>query len=100
MNKKKQQTNAMPPLVEKDDALFEALGKNKKKKKRKIIRTILIIVIVLALILTVGVAVLRRRVREQFHLPMWKCCPTRLTPVPSAPWFPDPAHCRMWILKR
>ena len=66
MSKKKQQTNAMPPLAEKDDALFETLGKSKKKKKRKIIRTILIVVIVLALILTVGVAVLRRRVREQF----------------------------------
>lgn len=49
-----------------DEALFEALGQSKKKKKRKIIRTVVSIVVVLAIVLTVGIAVLQRRVREQF----------------------------------
>ena len=64
MAKKDKITNA--PSVQKDDALFETLGKNKKKKKRKIIITVVSIVMVLAMIAAVGVSFLQRRVREQF----------------------------------
>ena len=56
----------MEVFKSKDDALFEALNQSKKAKKRKRIRTAGIIVAVLALILIVGVAILRRQVREQF----------------------------------
>ena len=49
-----------------DDALFEALGKNKKRKKRKIIITVVSIVLVLAIGAVVGVGFLKNRVREQF----------------------------------
>ena len=52
--------------VQRDDALFEALGKSKKRKKRRIILTVVSIVLVLAIIAVVGVSFLRRRVREQF----------------------------------
>lgn len=51
---------------QKDDALFEALGKSKKKKKRKIIRTVVMILVVAAVILVAGISILQRRVREQF----------------------------------
>jgi len=49
-----------------DDALFEALGKSKKQKKRRILRTILILLLVLAIVLAVGISTLQRRVRERF----------------------------------
>lgn len=52
--------------TQKDEALFEALGKNKKNKRRKIIITVVSIVLVLAIVIVVGVSFLRRRVREQF----------------------------------
>ena len=64
MEKKKKQTDA--PSVQRDDALFEALGKNKKRRKRRIIVTVVSIVLVLAMIAVVGVSFLQRRVREQF----------------------------------
>ena len=64
MAKKDKQTDA--PSVQRDDALFETLGKNKKRKKRKIIITVVSIVLVLAIIAVVGVSFLQRRVREQF----------------------------------
>ena len=64
MAKKKKQTDA--PSVQRDDALFEALGKNKKRRKRRIIVTVVSIVLVLAIIAVVGVSFLQRRVREQF----------------------------------
>ena len=64
MAKKEKQTDM--PNLQRDDALFEALGKNKKRKKRKIIITVLSIVLVLAVIAVVGVGFLQRRVREQF----------------------------------
>jgi len=54
------------PSVQRDDALFEALGKNKKRKKRRIIITVVSIVLVLAIIAVTGVSFLQRRVREQF----------------------------------
>ena len=57
------QTNQSP---EKDDALFEALGRSNKKKKRRILRTVIAIVLVLALVLIAGTLLLQRRVREQF----------------------------------
>ena len=62
---KKQKQTEMPDL-QRDDALFEALGKNKKRKKRKIIITVVSILLVLAIIAVVGVSFLQRRVREQF----------------------------------
>ena len=52
--------------VQRDDALFEVLGKNKKRRKRRIIVTVVSIVLVLAMIAVVGVSFLQRRVREQF----------------------------------
>ena len=66
MSKEKQPTNQVSSRNEKDEALFEALGKSKKKKKRKIIRTVISIVLILALILVVGVTILQKRVREEF----------------------------------
>ena len=48
--------------VQRDDALFEALGKNKKRRKRRIIVTVVSIVLVLAIIAVVGVSFLQRRV--------------------------------------
>ena len=59
-------SNGMTPLQSKDDALFEALNRNKKEKKKKLIRTVVTIIIIIAIILVVGVSVLRRQVREQF----------------------------------
>ena len=64
MAKKSKSTDA--PNVQRDDALFETLGKNKKRKKRKIIITVVSIVLVLAVIAAVGVSFLQRQVREQF----------------------------------
>ena len=64
MAKQDKQTDT--PSVQRDDALFETLGKNKKRKRRKIIITVVSIVLVLAIIAVVGVSFLQRRVREQF----------------------------------
>ena len=64
MAKKPKSSDA--PNVQRDDALFETLGKNKKRKKRRIIITVISIVLVLALIAVAGVSFLQRRVREQF----------------------------------
>lgn len=64
MAKKDKQTDA--PSVQRDDALFEALGKNKKRRKRRIIITVVSILLVLAIIAVTGVGFLQRRVREQF----------------------------------
>lgn len=66
MNRKKQFEGQEFSAAEKDEALFEALGKSKKKKKRKIVRTVIIIVLVLAVVLIAGTLILQRRVREQF----------------------------------
>ena len=54
------------PQVQRDDALFETLGKNKKRKKRRILITVVSIVLVLAIIAVTGVSILQRQVREQF----------------------------------
>ena len=64
MAKKNKTTES--PMVQRDDALFETLGKNKKRKKRRIIITVVSIVLVLAILAVVGVSFLQRRVREQF----------------------------------
>ena len=64
MAKKPKSSDALN--VQRDDALFEALGKNKKRRKRRIIVTVVSIVLVLAMIAVVGVSFLQRRVREQF----------------------------------
>ena len=52
--------------VQKDDALFEALGKSKKRKRRKIIITVVSVVLVLAIAAVAGVGILQRKVREEF----------------------------------
>ena len=62
---KKDKQSDMPEL-QRDDALFETLGKNKKRKKRRIIITVVSIVVILAIIAVVSVSFLQRRVREQF----------------------------------
>ena len=62
----KKDKRAELPNEQRDDALFETLGKNKKRKRRKIIITVVSIVLVLALIAVVGVSFLQRQVREQF----------------------------------
>ena len=64
MAKKDKQTDA--PSVQRDDALFETLGKNKKRKRRKIIITVVSIVLVLAIAAVVGVSLLQKKVRDQF----------------------------------
>ena len=60
---KKDKQGSMTDL-QRDDALFETLGKNKKRKRRRIIITVVSIVLVLAIIAVVGVSFLQRRVRE------------------------------------
>ena len=62
----KKNPKADAPDVQRDDALFEALGKNKKRKRRRIIITVVSIILVLAIVAVVGVTLLQRRVREQF----------------------------------
>ena len=64
MAKKDKQSDI--PELQRDDALFEALGKNKKRRKRRIIITVVSIVVILAIIAVVSVSFLQRRVREQF----------------------------------
>ena len=62
---KKEKQSDMPDL-QRDDALFETLGRNKKRKRRRILITVVSILLVLAVIAVVGVSFLQRRVREQF----------------------------------
>ena len=62
---KKSQQDAPKPQ-DKDEELFETLGKIKKKKRRKIIITVVSIVLVLAIAAVVGVSLLQKKVREQF----------------------------------
>ena len=64
MAKKDKQADA--PSVQRDEALFETLGRNTKRKRRKIIITVVSIVLVLAMIVAAGVSFLQRRVRAQF----------------------------------
>ena len=64
MAKKNKQVDMAP--LERDDALFAALGKNKKRKRRKIIITVVSIVLLLAIVAMVGVTTLQKRVREEF----------------------------------
>ena len=53
-------------MASKDDALFEALGKNKKRRRRRILITVVSIVTVLAVIAVAGVCILQRKVRQEF----------------------------------
>ena len=62
---KKTETEA-PKTQDKDEELFETLGKNKKRKRRKIIITVVSIVLVLAIVAVVGVSLLQKKVRDQF----------------------------------
>lgn len=56
----------MDQTNERDDILFETLGKTKKKKKRKLVRTVVIVVVCVALLLAGGVFYLRRQVTKRF----------------------------------
>ena len=62
----KKQKQANEPAPQRDDALFEALGKSKRRKRRRIIVTVVSVLLVLAVVAVVGVSYLRRQVREQF----------------------------------
>ena len=62
----KKMKRADAPEAQRDDALFEVLGRNKKRKKRRIIITVVSIAVVLAVIAVVGVSFLQRQVREQY----------------------------------
>lgn len=66
MSKENQRNKQNPSPNERDEALFEALGKSKKKKRRQVVRTVVSIVLILALVLVIGVTVLRQRVRDEF----------------------------------
>ena len=69
MSKKNKSLNAGPqsiPGAEKDDALFDALGKTRKRRRRKVLIAVISILLILAIVAVVGVTTLQRRVREQF----------------------------------
>lgn len=51
---------------QRDDALFEQLGKNKKRRRRRVLITVLTVILAVALILTGLVIYLRRTVRQRF----------------------------------
>lgn len=51
---------------QRQDALFEALGKSKKRRRRKILLTVIAIILVAAIALVLIVGNLRRRVQEKF----------------------------------
>lgn len=51
---------------QRQDALFEALGKSRKKRRRKILLTVTSIVLVAAIVLFAAVSIMRRRVQERF----------------------------------
>lgn len=52
--------------AQRDDALFEALGKDKKKRKKKVIRTVIIIIVLLAVIIAAAMVILQKKVRDRF----------------------------------
>lgn len=62
----KQEKNELEQPGQRDDALFEALGRSKKKRRRRILLTVVSVVLVLAILSVAGVSFLRRRVREEF----------------------------------
>ena len=62
----KQSKSTKVSAAQRDEALFQTLGKKKKKRKRKIIITVVSVVVVLAVAAIVGVNFLKRQVREQF----------------------------------
>ena len=64
MAKKDKKTDV--PNEQRDDALFEKLGRHKRRKKRKLIITIVCIVLVLAVVAVLGVTYLQRQVREEY----------------------------------
>ncbi len=49
-----------------DDALFEQLGKSKKQRRRRVLRTVLIILLAVAIVLVAAVSILRSRVEARF----------------------------------
>ena len=51
---------------QRDDVLFETLGKNKKRKKRRVLITVVSIVLGLAVIAVVSIFALQQRVRKEF----------------------------------
>ena len=59
-------TMADTTAEQKDDALFEALGKNKKRKKRRIIIIVVSAVLALAIAAVAGIFFLQRRIQDEF----------------------------------
>lgn len=66
MSKENKQTTQSQSPKEKDDALFEALGKSKKQKRKKVARTVVSIIAILAVVLVVGVITLQRQITQEF----------------------------------
>ena len=54
------------PDAQADDALFEALGKNKKKKQRRITIAVVSAVLVVAIAAVAGIFILQQRVQDEF----------------------------------
>ena len=59
-------TEKTAPSVQKDDALFEALGKNKKRKKRRVMIIAVSVVLALAIAAVAGIFFLQKQVRDEF----------------------------------
>lgn len=51
---------------QREDALFEALGKSRKRRRRKILLTVIVILLIVAVALVLIVGGLRRQVQERF----------------------------------
>lgn len=51
---------------QREDALFEALGKSRKKRRRKILLTVTAIILAAAIVLFAAVSIMRRRVQQRF----------------------------------
>lgn len=62
----KKEKPSQSPAAGRDDALFEALGKNKKRRKRKILLTVVSAVLVLAIVAVLTVGSLRQQVQDKF----------------------------------
>ena len=59
-------TEKTAPGVQKDDALFEALGKNKKRKQRRVMIIAVSVVLALAIAAVAGIFFLQKQVRDEF----------------------------------
>ena len=66
MSTQPQNDETVNPQSQRDDALFDALGKSKKQKRRRVLSTVLITIAVVLAVLVSAVVILQRRVRERF----------------------------------